>query len=405
MRAKVCKRVISTVFLACVATQAGAFDVAKYRMVDLTHPYGEETLYWPSRPASHFELQQLAHGDTEGGYFYSSNRFCTPEHGGTHLDAPIHFARGKKAVDQLALEQLIAPAVRIDVREQAQKDRSYRLSVEDVLSFEKQHGKISAGTIVLLQTGWSRYWPNRKQYLGSESQEDASGLDFPSYGEEVARLLIEQRGVKVLGVDTASIDFGRSKDFMVHRIAGAADAAGLENLTHLEELPETGFNIVALPMNIRGGSGGPVRVVALVPSDSTRKSSTTPQPATTYQPVSRVSEVWGKLHLSETSARLDAFKGEMALESVGVMPATAGDDLGGAKVYRVKNGEDYFARNKGRNAFCEEPPRWLAIRNSSVISKDAIWLGILTIPDYSTYTPEKQGYCAGGSYVPATSQK
>ncbi|HEY0680781.1 MAG TPA: cyclase family protein [Steroidobacter sp.] len=263
MSTRLCVRLIWAVCLA--STHAAAFDVTKYRLVDLTHPYGEETLYWPSRPADKFELQQLARGDTPGGYFYSANRFCTPEHGGTHLDAPIHFARGKKSVEQLGLEQLIAPAVRIDVREQAKENKSYRLRVQDVLGFEQRHGKIRPGTIVLLQTGWSRYWPDRKQYLGSESREDASGLDFPSYGEEAARLLVEQRGVKMLGVDTASIDYGRSKDFIVHRVAAAVDAAGLENLTRLEELPETGFNIIALPMNIRGGSGGPVRVVALVP--------------------------------------------------------------------------------------------------------------------------------------------
>lgn len=253
------------IVLAFLSTQAAAFDVARYRLVDLTHAYDDQTLYWPSRPAAHFELERLAYGETEGGWFYSANRFCTAEHGGTHLDAPIHFARGKKTVNQLALGQLIAPAVRIDVRQQARNDRSYRLQVEDVLRFEQRHGPIRQGTIVLLHTGWSRHWPDRKEYFGSESREDAGSLDFPSYGAEAARLLVEQRRVVLLGVDTASIDFGRSKDFMVHRIAAAANAAGLENLTRLEELPETGFTIIALPMKIRGGSGGPVRVIALVP--------------------------------------------------------------------------------------------------------------------------------------------
>lgn len=253
------------IVLAGLATEASAFDVAKYRLVDLTHAYDEETLYWPSRPAAQFELERLAYGDTEAGYFYSANRFCTPEHGGTHLDSPIHFARGRKTVDQLPLEQLIAPAVRIDVREQARRDRSFRLRAEDVLRFEQQHGKIQPGSIVLMHTGWSRYWPNRKEYFGSESREDASDLDFPSYGEEAARLLVEQRRVAMLGVDTASIDFGRSKDFIVHRVAAAADVGGLENLTRLEELPAAGFSVIALPMKIRGGSGAPVRVIALVP--------------------------------------------------------------------------------------------------------------------------------------------
>ena len=127
------------------------------------------------------------------------------------------------------------------MREQAGRDRSYRLEVDDILEFEQRHGRIQPGTIVLLQTGWSRYWPDRKQYLGSESLEDASGLDFPSYGAEAARLLVEERRVALLGVDTASIDAGRSKDFLVHRIAAAANVGGLENLTGLDQLPEAGL--------------------------------------------------------------------------------------------------------------------------------------------------------------------
>jgi kynurenine formamidase len=251
--------------LVSVAAPADTLDLSGYRLVDLGHPYGPDTLFWPSRPAPRFEVEKLAYGETPGGYFYSSNRFCSPEHGGTHLDAPIHFARDRRTVDQLPLEQLIAPAVRIDVREQAARDRSYRLQAADVRRFEEKWGTIRPGTIVLLQTGWSRHWPDRKAYFGSESTEDASGLDFPSYGDEAARLLVEERRVALLGVDTASIDSGRSRDFMVHRIAAAANVGGLENLANLDDLPETGFHVIALPMKIEGGSGGPVRVVALVP--------------------------------------------------------------------------------------------------------------------------------------------
>lgn len=260
-----CRRILVAFFVVSLCGPASAFDLASYRVVDLGHAYGDDTLYWPSRPAARFELHQLSFGETPGGYFYSSNRFCSPEHGGTHLDAPIHFARGHKTVDELPPEQLIAPAVRIDVREQTAKDRGYRLQVADVRRFEEKWGPIKPGTIVLLQTGWSRFWPDRKAYFGSESAEDASGLDFPSYGDEAARLLVEERKVALLGVDTASIDFGRSKDFMVHRIAAAKNVGGLENLTNLDQLPETGFHAIALPMKIKGGSGGPVRVIALVP--------------------------------------------------------------------------------------------------------------------------------------------
>ena len=244
---------------------AHALDLTRYRIVDLSHAYDERTLYWPSRPPMKFELERLAFGKTPGGWFYAANRVCTPEHGGTHLDAPIHFHEGGQTTAQLPLEKLVAPGVRIDVTRQSRENRDYRLTRDDVLQFEKRAGRIPAGAIVLLHTGWSRYWPNRGQYFGDESTEDPSRLTFPGYGEDAARLLVEERGVAMLGIDTASIDYGRSKDFIVHRIAAAHGVGGLENLTALQELPETGFTVIALPMKIAEGSGGPVRVIALVP--------------------------------------------------------------------------------------------------------------------------------------------
>ena len=238
-------------------------DLSTYRMVDLTHAYGNRTVYWPTSPTK-FSLERLAYGKTEGGYFYAANTLCTPEHGGTHLDAPLHFAEGRRSTDLVPLEQLIANAVVIDVSAKADKDRDYRATREDVLAFEKDHGRIAAGAIVLLRTGWSRHWPNAKAYLGDDTPGDASKLSFPSYGVDAARLLVEERRAAALGIDTASIDFGRSTDFQVHRIAAAQNVPGLENLTNLDQLPATGTLMIALPMKIEGGSGGPLRAVALV---------------------------------------------------------------------------------------------------------------------------------------------
>ena len=245
------------------APRAG-FDPAAHRIVDLTHAFDARTLYWPTSPSG-FRLDTLAAGTTPGGWYYSANAFSAPEHGGTHLDAPIHFAAGHATADRVALERLVAPAVVIDVSAKAAADADYRLTRQDVLDFEARHGTIRPGTIVLLRTGWSARWPDRQRYLGDDTPNDASRLHFPSFGEDAARLLVGERKVGAIGVDVASIDYGQSKDFVVHRVASAADVPGLENLTALDALPPTGATVIALPMKIAGGSGGPLRAIALVP--------------------------------------------------------------------------------------------------------------------------------------------
>jgi len=249
--------------LAVAIALGAAGDLSQARVIDLTHPFDDRTLYWPTSPSS-FELKRLSYGETPGGWFYASNSLCTPEHGGTHLDAPIHFDKTGKTVDQIPPRQLIARGVVIDVSAKAAADSDYRLSVEDLRSWEKLHGNIPAGAIVLLRTGWGKRWPDRKRYLGDDTPGDASKLHFPSYGKESAEYLVRQRHVAALGVDTASIDFGASKDFIVHRIASAAGVPGLENVANLDELPPVGAWVIALPMKIAGGSGGPLRIVALV---------------------------------------------------------------------------------------------------------------------------------------------
>ncbi|HVT43264.1 MAG TPA: cyclase family protein [Thermoanaerobaculia bacterium] len=254
---------------ACQATSSssarhGSIDLTRARLIDLTHSLDEKTIFWPTSDTA-FNLEVLSFGTTPGGWFYASNAFCTPEHGGTHLDAPIHFAEGKWTTEQIPLERLIGHAVVIDVRQAASGDADYRLSIDDVRAWETHHGTIAPGSIVLLLTGWSSHWPDRKRYMGDDTPGDASNLHFPSYGEAAARLLVEERRVAALGVDTASIDFGASTDFIVHRIAAAANVVGLENLTQLEALPPRGAWVFALPIKISGGTGGPLRAIAVIP--------------------------------------------------------------------------------------------------------------------------------------------
>lgn len=246
---------------ACLLSgQAGE---AAQRLIDLTHPFDADTVYWPTDTRG-FQLESLAHGVTDGGWFYAANAFSSAEHGGTHLDAPIHFSADGVAVDAIALERLVGPGIVIDVREQAAADPDYQLSVTDLAAHEARHGAVPAGAIVLLHSGWSARWPDVAAYLGDGTPGDAGNLSFPGYGAAAARVLVEQRGVAVLGIDTASIDPGDSSTFPVHRIAAAAQVPGLENLTGLDALPARDFTVIALPMKIGGGSGAPVRVIAML---------------------------------------------------------------------------------------------------------------------------------------------
>lgn len=232
------------------------------RLVDLTYAYDDKTLFWPT--AKPFKWEKDAWGTAAGGYWYASASFALSEHGGTHLDSPIHFGEGKLASDELPLGSLMAPAVVVDITAESEKEPSYRLTGADLTAWEKRFGRIPTGSIVLVRTGWGRRWPDRKKYLGSDVEGDASHLVFPGISEEAARFLVERK-VGGVGIDTASLDHGPSKEFIAHRILNAANLFGLENVAHLELVPFTGSTLIALPMKIHGGTGGPVRIVAILP--------------------------------------------------------------------------------------------------------------------------------------------
>jgi kynurenine formamidase len=252
------------VFFAIIwvsVSTASILDESK--IIDLTYPFDENTIYWPT--AKPFHLEVVAASETAGGYWYAANNICLAEHGGTHLDAPIHFAKGKHAADEVPVQQLIGPAVVIDVRAQAAKDPDYRVAVADIEAWEKQYGQIPKGAIVLMWSGWGARWPDKKQYLGTDQPGDIANLHFPGFSREAAEFLVTQRDIDAVGVDTPSIDYGQSQDFIVHQIINGANKPGLENVANLEKLPPIGATLIALPMKIAKGSGGPVRIIAVLP--------------------------------------------------------------------------------------------------------------------------------------------
>ena len=252
---------------ACTAPPdpSAVFDGTGGRWVDLSHPFSESTIYWPTDTAG-FQLEELAYGRTEGGWFYASYGFSTVEHGGTHLDAPIHFAEGGLTADRIPLSDLIGRAAVVDVTDRATPD--YQVSVADLEAWEAEHGELPDGGILLLRTGWGARWDDRAAYLGTELTGPAAipELHFPGLAPEAAQWLVDNRGIVAVGIDTPSIDYGQSSDFRSHVILYGENVSGFENVANLEALPEAGSYVVALPMKIEGGSGGPLRMVGFVPA-------------------------------------------------------------------------------------------------------------------------------------------
>lgn len=237
-----------------------------YTIVDMTYRFDADTIYWPTEEG--FRLESGFDGETEGGYYYASNRYGAADHGGTHLDAPKHFARGRQAADEIPLDRLMGPACVIDVSAKALADADYRLTAADIEAWEARNGLIPAGCIALMRSGYGRYWPDRMKYLGTTKlgAEGVAALHFPGYSLEAAEYLAKRR-IAAIGIDTPSIDYGQSQDFIVHRYLYDLDMPGFENVASLDELPETGAYVIALPMKIATGSGAPLRMIGLVPKD------------------------------------------------------------------------------------------------------------------------------------------
>lgn len=236
------------------------------KLLDMTFPFSEESIYWPTDQS--FTSTVVFKGVSQGGWWYASNQYAASEHGGTHVDAPIHFSEQGRTIGQIPLEEWIGPAVKIDVTRQSQSNRNYALTVEDILNWEKKHGRIPQGAWVIMYSGIDgRYYPDKKQVLGTDKtgKEAISELSFPGFSPEAAAFLLKKRAITGVAVDTPSIDPGSSKDFKVHQVLCGAQKLALENIANLDKLPESGAMLYVIPMLIQNGTGAPARVFARLP--------------------------------------------------------------------------------------------------------------------------------------------
>lgn len=234
-------------------------------IIDLTHEFSEETIYWVT--AKEFELDTVANGETENGYFYSANNFATAEHGGTHIDAPIHFSKEGQSVEEIPLRHLMGHAIKIDVSSKALSNPDYLITIKDFTDWEaQQEMRIPDAAIILLETGFSKFYPDKIKYLGTDQrgEEALKDLHFPGLSPEAAEWLVNNRYIHAIGIDTPSIDYGQSTLFQSHVTLMTKNIPAFENVTNLDQLPNHGFEVIALPMKIKGGSGGPLRIIAIL---------------------------------------------------------------------------------------------------------------------------------------------
>jgi kynurenine formamidase len=241
--------------------------LASGKWVDLSYDFSDKTLYWPNNPTG-FKLDTQFNGTTTAGFYYSSNAFFTPEHGGTHLDAPVHFAKGKWSADEIPLQNLMGEALVIDVSTKVGTNADYLITVDDVTAWEKTNGNIADDAIVFFKTGWGKFYPDAEKYLGTEGKGDTAvaHLHFPSISPELAEWLVKSRKIKAVGVDVASVDYGQSKDFKTHQILYAQNILGFENVANMDALPVKGAFVIGMPMKIKDGTGGPLRLIAWIPN-------------------------------------------------------------------------------------------------------------------------------------------
>ena len=244
---------------AAYATTLGDLMSGRTKIVDLAYTLNEKTPHWPGENYQPFQLTTIATLEKNG---VLSKMITTPEHLGTHIDAPNHFETRQPSVDAIPPEQLFAPGLVIDATLQSERSADYVLQPADIEAWEKVNGRIPENAVVFLHTGWGRFWDNYDRF---KNQEVGGAMHFPGYSPDAARMLVTERKVRGLGIDTLSIDPGTSRDFAVHQIVNAAGRYGLENVANLEKLPPRGFFVIVAPIKVESGSGGPTRIFAIVP--------------------------------------------------------------------------------------------------------------------------------------------
>ncbi len=246
--------------LGAAGAQTTPPSLTDYKVVDLTQPLSTAIPLWPGDPA--FEVEAWASYAADD---YFINRISIGEHSGTHWGTPNTFIEGARSADQIKPEELVRPAVVIDIRDKAAEDVDYRLTVDDITAWETDNGTIPAGSVVILFTGWQDKWDDAAAFINA----DADGvLHWPGFSAEAAEFLVSERSIGGLGTDTHGADPGNDEEFGASFAMYQGDGLILECLGGLDQLPATGATLVIGGLPIVGGSGSPARILAFLPPES-----------------------------------------------------------------------------------------------------------------------------------------
>ena len=255
--------IISVILFAAITLSSAA---PEEKFIDMTFPFSEDAIYWPTDKP--FTPTVVFKGISDGGWWYASNQYAASEHGGTHVDAPIHFCENGRTIGQVPLHEWIGPAAKIDVTNESLANRDYQLTVKDILTWEEKHGRIPQGAWVIMYSGIDdRFYPNKKEVLGTDKtgKDAVAELHFPGFSPGAVAFLLANRAITGIAIDTPSIDPGSSKDFKVHQELCKAQKLALENIANLDKIPESGAMLYVIPMLIQDGTGAPARVFAKLP--------------------------------------------------------------------------------------------------------------------------------------------
>ncbi|HWP15007.1 MAG TPA: cyclase family protein [Xanthobacteraceae bacterium] len=240
---------------AFAATPAHA-QRAFTKVIDLTHTLSPAFPTFLGVPG--IEIQRRYRLKKDGA---NVNWWRVLEHAGTHIDAPFHYAENGAAVEAIPVEQLVVPLAVVDVSAQAARNADYALSRGDLAEWEAEHGRFPDGCCVAMHSGWARHANDPARYTG----KDAAGVfHFPGFHPGAAEWLLKERSVVGLAVDTLSLDPGSSKDFRTHTVWLPSGRWGIENLANREQVPPSGATLVVGVPKVKGATGAPARILALV---------------------------------------------------------------------------------------------------------------------------------------------